>query len=115
MKAQPAAASSPAATTPLWPLWPGWGELRVVAFTDYLSEGSCGGVERVTREVYRRLIERGAQVRVLTAAPVGARPSQAVDGIPVVAVRSIDLSRCLGAQVCLAPGVVPAAREVEWG
>src|SRR4029077_1580486 len=45
--------------------------LRILAFTDYFSESSCGGAERVTREVYKRLPDLGTDVMVLTATPFG--------------------------------------------
>ena len=77
--------------------------LRVLAFTDYLSENSCGGAERVTREIYKRLPELGTDVMVLTATPFSDPGSRTVDGIPVLSVGSVDLSRLSGGQVCIAP------------
>lgn len=79
------------------------GRLRILAFCDYFTEGSSGGAERVTREVYRRLPDLGAEVMVLTATPFGEPGPSEVDGIPVLSVGSIDLSRLSGAQVSLAP------------
>jgi len=83
--------------------------LKVLAFTDYLFEGSCGGAERVFREVYKRLIEWGVEVKVLTTSPSSEPGPGEVDGIPVVQIKSLDLTRALGAQVSLAPALVPEA------
>ena len=79
--------------------------LRVLAFSDYFSEGSSGGAERVAREVYKRLPALGAEVMVLTATPYDPPGPRSVEGIPVLSIRSLDLSRLSGGQVSLAPGL----------
>jgi len=89
--------------------WPSTREqgrlLRVLAFSDYFSEGSSGGPERVTREVYKRLPALGTEVMVLTATPFDAPGYRCVDGLPVLSVGSLDLSRLSGGQVSFAPGL----------
>lgn len=88
--------------------------LRVLGFTDYFSEGSSGGAERVTKEVYRRLVAAGTEVAVLTATPLGEGGCREVDGIRVETVHSVDLSRLTGAQVSVAPTLARRAlRLVE--
>ncbi len=84
--------------------------LRVLAFCDYFSASSCGGSERVAREVYRGLARRGAEVVVVTTGGAGA-PTE-VDGLRAVPVRTFDLARVTGAQVAITPGAVRAAARV---
>lgn len=79
--------------------------LRVLAFSDYYSESSSGGAERVAREVCQRLPMLGAEVMVLTADPYAEPGVRTVDGIPVLSVAALDLSRLSGGQVSFAPGL----------
>src|SRR2546428_1597096 len=41
--------------------------LRILAFCDYFSDESYGGIERVALEIYKRLARMGCQIAVLTA------------------------------------------------
>lgn len=84
-------------------------QLRVLAFCDYLSPVSSGGAERAAWEIYRRLADRGVVVEVVTASPDGDPGISETDGIVVRRLRSVDLSAIMGAQVSVAPKVVPAA------
>lgn len=87
--------------------------LRILAFTDYLSAHSCGGAERVTREVYARLTAQ-AEVCVLTATPHEQPGEGQIDEIRVIRVAAWNLSRLVGAQACMAPSLaVQALRLVH--
>ncbi len=90
----------------------GSGPLRILALCDYYSPDQGGGVERVAHEVYRRLVQRGCQITVVTTARRGARWPDEPDGVRVVEVPSIDLTARLGAQICLTRGARVAALEV---
>ena len=80
--------------------------LRVLGFCDYFTEDSSGGAEKVTAEVYTRLIEQGAEIRVVTTVP-GIPSGEATPwGIPTAFAPGRDLSRVLDAQVTLAPGLL---------
>jgi len=75
--------------------------LRVLAFCDYFSPGSCGGSERVAAETYRRLAGWGANVTLVTASVSGTADGAVDDGYRVVSVPARDLSGFLGAQLAL--------------
>jgi glycosyltransferase involved in cell wall biosynthesis len=77
----------------------------VAVFTDHFSPQSSGGVEHVVWEVYRRLAARNVRVLVVTALERGWSSFDAVDGLQTHAARIWDLSRVVGAQVGLAPGL----------
>ncbi len=83
---------------------------RILGFCDYFTEGSSGGVERVTAEVYRRLLDQGADVRVVTTAPGTPEGDIWVSGIPTTVVKGWDLSKRVGAQVAVSPGLRRVAK-----
>jgi glycosyltransferase involved in cell wall biosynthesis len=77
----------------------------VLAFCDYFEDPMGGGAERVSAEVYRRLVaEHGATVDVVTGVTPGGTPAD-VGGVTVRRCRGLDLSKLLGAQLSVAPGV----------
>ena len=81
-------------------------EMRILAFCDYFSPESSGGSERVAREVYTRLAQRGAAIELVTIAN-SRRPAVAeVGGIRVHQMPLFDLSRALRAQVAIAPSLL---------
>ena len=86
--------------------------LRVLGFCDYFTESSSGGAEKVTAEVYSRLLAHGAEVRVLSAIPGRAAEVVSMGGIPTQVVPAFDLSGALNAQVTLAPRLLGAARRL---
>ena len=88
-------------------------DLRILAFCDYYSADSSGGAERVASEVYRRLVEAGAQVLLLTTSLSGLHQNHQEDGIRVWAVPALDLRRVSGAQVSLAPKVFRESRRLQ--
>jgi glycosyltransferase involved in cell wall biosynthesis len=69
----------------------------------------------VTLEIYKRLLAGGADVRLLTATPYDSSGEGEVEGVPVVRVRSMDLSRLLGAQVSLSPRLAGLALRLVDG
>lgn len=86
--------------------------LRVLAFCDYFHPRSGGGAERVAFEIYRRLASWGARVTVVTTAEPGPHPDAASQGLEVVPVRSIDLSRSIGVQIAMTTGAARVARRL---
>jgi glycosyltransferase involved in cell wall biosynthesis len=80
--------------------------LRILAFCDYFSPDSSGGAERVASEVYGRLAEAGAIVRLLTTTSSREPASFETAGITVRAVPALDLRRLAGGQVSIAPMVI---------
>jgi L-malate glycosyltransferase len=88
-------------------------DLRILAFCDYYSQDSSGGVERVASEVYRRLVGAGAHVALLTTSLSGMRHNYQEDGIRVRAVPALDLRGVTGAQVSLAPRVFQESRRLQ--
>jgi glycosyltransferase involved in cell wall biosynthesis len=89
--------------------------MRVLAFCDYYDPRSIGGAERVAHEIYTRLAADGdVQLTVVGALPAdqSAGPAVSRDGtVRVVRVTGRDLSRVLGAQLMVAPGLGRAARR----
>lgn len=84
--------------------------LRVLAFCDYFSATSCGGAERVTLEVYRRLASLGVDVTVVAGVPSLRREStEQLHGIRVISIPSVDLSGVLGAEVAVSRGLLHRA------
>lgn len=78
--------------------------MRLLAFCDYYSPHSCGGAERVAREIYRRLVtDHGVDVTVVGTGS-GADSYDRIDpqGIREVFVPGRDLSKPLGVQLCVA-------------
>jgi len=90
--------------------------LRILAFCDYFTEDTSGGAEKVSIEVYRRLVDRGADVRVVSAIAGATGREREVGGIPTQVVRGRSLARSLGAQVLISRGLGRAARQivVDW-
>lgn len=87
--------------------------LRILGFCDYFTEDSSGGAEKVTAEVYTRLIEQGAEIRVVTTAP-GTPGGEATPwGISTALAPGRDLSGLLRVQVTLAPRLLSiGSREI---
>jgi starch synthase len=78
---------------------------NVLAFCDYFEDPMGGGAERVSAEVYRRLVdEHASTVHVISGVPAGGTPAE-VGGVTVRRCRALDLSGLLGAQLSIAPGV----------
>lgn len=90
----------------------GFAGLRILGFCDYFTESSSGGAEKVTAEVYSRLLAHGAEVTVISAVPGHAAGVVAVKGIPTRVVPAFDLAGILNAQVILAPRLLGAARRL---
>jgi len=83
---------------------------KVLAFCDYLQEPMGGGAEIVSAEVYRRLASNDVSITVLSG--VGAKPVPGQIAGPDVEIqrrRGLDLSKFVGAQASIAPGLVVAA------
>ena len=85
--------------------------LRVLGFWDYFSAASAGGAERVALEVYRRLARWGAEVTVVTASPRRLPPIE-VDGVRVLSVPALDLTRLTQAQVAVSPQLYSSVLRV---
>ncbi|MGQ0679657.1 MAG: glycosyltransferase [Actinomycetota bacterium] len=69
-------------------------------------------MEKATLEVCTRLKASGAEVKILTARPNARTGCSGVGGVAVHTVRAVDLTRWIGAQVCVAPGAYGAALEL---
>ncbi len=70
----------------------------VLMLSDYFPPHAGGGVERVVYELSRRLPSRGYRVKVLTLSTQQAPACECLDGIEVVRVPGIDLTRAAGIQ-----------------
>lgn len=79
--------------------------MRILAFCDYFAEPSSGGAERVAFEVYRRLAEQGATIRVITTMPPSMRPVPSSVRLQVRVIPSLELSKLVGIQASLAPAL----------
>jgi glycosyltransferase involved in cell wall biosynthesis len=79
--------------------------MRILAFCDYFAEPLSGGSERVALEVYRRLAEQGATIRVITTMPRSMRPVRSTERLQVRVIRSLELARPLGIQASFAPSL----------
>jgi glycosyltransferase involved in cell wall biosynthesis len=79
--------------------------VRILAFCDYFAEPSSGGAERVALEVYRRLADQGATIRVITTMPGGMQPVRSVERLQVRVIPSLELARPLGIQASVAPSL----------
>jgi glycosyltransferase involved in cell wall biosynthesis len=79
--------------------------VRILAFCDYFAEPSSGGAERVALEVYRRLADQGATIRVITTMPPSMQPVRSLDRLQVRVVPSLELARPLGIQASFAPAL----------
>lgn len=89
---------------------------KVLAFCDYLQEPMGGGAEIVSAEVYRRLASSDDfSITVLTGVTGPTRPGEpAGPDVEVRARRGLDMSRLLGAQLSIAPGIIVEAwRQVR--
>lgn len=87
--------------------------LRILGFCDYYTTASSGGAEKVTAEVYQRLIAEGAEVMVISAIPKRHLDEASPDGVPTRVVPGLDLAGVLNAQVMVAPRLLSAARKVS--
>ncbi len=83
---------------------------RVLAFCDYYQLPMGGGAEIVSAEVYARLAEsKEFDITVVSGVP-GRRRRDADDGsVRVLRSRGFDLSRLIGGQFSVAPGLPVAA------
>lgn len=90
--------------------------LRILAFCDHFTEDTSGGAEKVSIEVYRRLIQRGADVRVVSAIAGATEGEGEVAGIPTRVVRGKSLAGVFGAQVLASRRLGRIARRMvgEW-
>jgi len=86
--------------------------VRILAFCDYFAEPSSGGAERVALEVYRRLADQGATIRVITAMPNTMRPVGSIERLEVRVIPSLELARPLGIQASLAPSLFLKLRSL---
>lgn len=100
-------APSPVSATRGWRLPAGVAGLRVLAFSDWYTPLASGGAERAAWEVYRRLGQAGAVVRVVSFAH---GPPHRDPGVDVRVIKGLDLSRVAGAYLAPAPGAFAAAR-----
>jgi len=85
--------------------------IKVLAFCDYLQEPMGGGAEIVSAEVYRRLASSGDLSITVLSGVNGRTGGTAVAGpdVEIRQRRGLDLSRLLGAQTSVAPGLVAEA------
>jgi glycosyltransferase involved in cell wall biosynthesis len=79
--------------------------MRILAFCDYFAEPFSGGSERAALEVYRRLADQGATIRVITTMPSSMRPVRSTDRLQVRVIPSLELARPLGIQASVAPAL----------
>jgi len=79
--------------------------VRILAFCDYFAEPSSGGAERVALEVYRRLADQGATIRVITTMPKSMRPVRSDERLQVRVISSFELSKLTGIQASVAPAL----------
>lgn len=95
--------------------------MRLLAFCDYYSPASCGGAERVAREIYSRLARNhGVEVTVVgtgTGTGVGEatsiRDRVGEDGIREIFVPGKDLSSKLGVQLTVARSLRQTVASLE--
>jgi glycosyltransferase involved in cell wall biosynthesis len=90
-------------------------DVRILAFCDYFAEPSSGGAERVALEVYRRLAEQGATIRVITTMPRSMQPVRSSERLQVRVIPSLELARPLGIQASLAPRLFLKLRTLAGG
>lgn len=76
--------------------------------TDYFPPHASGGVEHAIYEISRRLVEIGQAVTVLTLQPHRRTSRETLDGIAVIRVPGLELSRFFGVQVAVSAEVWPA-------
>lgn len=86
--------------------------MRILAFCDYFADPSSGGAERVALEVYRRLADQGATIRVITTMPDTMRPVGSIERLEVRVIPSVELARPLGIQASLAPSLFLKLRSL---
>jgi len=79
--------------------------VRILAFCDYFADPSSGGAERVALEVYRRLADQGATIRVITTMPKSMRPVRSAERLQVRVIPSFELSKLVGIQASVAPAL----------
>ena len=92
--------------------------MRVLGFCDYYSPDSCGGSERVAREVYRRLAtDHGIDVTDVGGVPVPPGDRAGIgreneQGVRSVLVPAHDLSARVGVQLLVSRRLPRAATEL---
>ena len=79
--------------------------MRILAFCDYFAEPLSGGSERAALEVYRRLADQGATIRVITTMPRSMRPVRSTERLQVRVIPSFELARPIGIQASFAPAL----------
>ena len=95
--------------------------MRILAFCDYFDPDSCGGAERVARELYDRLCRRpGWEITLLSAVPRAlaggdeVREHTMASGLRVVTVPATDLAGKIGVQLTVSKRLrAEAARLLE--
>jgi glycosyltransferase involved in cell wall biosynthesis len=90
--------------------------VRLLAFCDYYSPSSCGGAERVAREIYTRLAQdHGVDVTVIGTGgeATSVREQVGEHGIREILVPGTDLSRKLGVQLTVARSLRHVVASLE--
>jgi glycosyltransferase involved in cell wall biosynthesis len=86
--------------------------LNILVLSDYFPPHKGGGVERAAYEVSRRVAARGHEVTVVTLNSRKAPARERLDGMDVIRVPGIDLTKALGIQVAFSLGAYKAINEV---
>jgi glycosyltransferase involved in cell wall biosynthesis len=86
--------------------------LRVLAFCDYLSDESCGGIEAVALEIYRRLAAWGCELEIVTSVPKYMKPPESKPRMVIHPVRMVEMSKWLRGQSGIALGLSGTSRKV---
>jgi glycosyltransferase involved in cell wall biosynthesis len=87
--------------------------LRILATCEFVPSESCGGSDHVVWQVYRRIAAWGANVTILCFAPAGqGRVDFRRDGMRVIGVRALDLSRILRAEATVSASLIREATRV---
>jgi len=97
---------------PAPPSWPDVRGLRLLGYCDHFHPPMIGGSERVALEVYTAMIERGADISVLTALPGAKSERSNVEGISTWAHPMIDLTDVMKLQFGLSPGLLRRSLSV---
>jgi glycosyltransferase involved in cell wall biosynthesis len=76
---------------------------RIVATCELPPRTSCGGIDHVTWQVCRRLARHGADIELVAADPGSSERRESLDeGVRLVTVPGVDLSRRLGGEAVFA-------------
>lgn len=82
--------------------------LNVLVLSDYFPPHIGGGVERAAYELSRRIAAQGHHVTVLTLNTRKAPARESMEGMAVIRVDSLDLTKTLGIQLGLSFAALPA-------